>query len=67
VRRGEYLEQLPDVLLARDRVMDREVGVDRVLVAAPVSLARDVPGCGQLAHDAMRGALCDPDPLTNLT
>jgi hypothetical protein len=66
LRRGEDLEELSDILLARDRVVDRELGVDRVLVAAPISLARDVPGGGELDDDAMRGTLGDPDPFTDL-
>jgi hypothetical protein len=37
--RIEDLEQLPDVLLARERVRQWEVGVDRVVVAPAVSLA----------------------------
>ena len=65
-RRAEDLEQLPDTLLARDRVVHREVGVDRVSVATPVSLARDVAGGGELSDDAMHGTLGNPDPLTDL-
>ena len=64
---SEDFEQLADVLFACDRGADREVSVDRVLVAAAVSLACDVAGCRQLGHDAVRGPLCDPDPIADLS
>ena len=40
--------------------------VDGVVVAAPVSLARDAAGVGELDHDAVRGARGDPDPLADV-
>ena len=58
---------MSDVLVAGDRIMDREVGVDRVLVATPVPFSRDVSGVGQLDDDPVRGALGDPHPVTDLT
>ena len=42
------------------------MGVDCVVVAASVSLARDVAGVGELDHDPVRGALGDPDPLADV-
>jgi hypothetical protein len=38
------------------------VGVDRVVVAAPVLSAGDVPGVRELRDDAVRRALGDPYP-----
>src|SRR5579884_2566105 len=63
---GEDRQQLADVLLAGDRIGEREVGVDCVLVAPPVSLTRDVASVGELDHDPVRGALGDPDPLADV-
>ena len=59
-------ERLPDVPFADDRVRQRNVPIDRVLVAAPISPARDVPGGGELDDDSMRGTLGYPDPFTDL-
>ena len=42
------------------------MGVDRVVVAAPVPLAVDVPGGGQLRDDPMRRAFGDPNALADL-
>ena len=67
-RRAQDLfhEQVADVLVARDRVRKRKVGVDRVVVAAPVALARDVAGVGELGDDPMRGPLGDTDALADV-
>ena len=39
---------------------------DRVVVAAPVSLARDVAGGDEVTHDAVCGALGDPDGVADV-
>jgi hypothetical protein len=59
------MEQLPDVLIttACDRIMNGEVGVDRVLIAATVPLACDVADVTQLNDDAVHGTFRDPNPL----
>ena len=51
---------------ACDRVREWEVGVDRVVVAAAVSVACDVTGVGELGDDSMRGPFGDPDALADV-
>src|SRR5512132_4334164 len=63
---GQDREQLADVLLAGDWVRKREVRVDRVVIAPPVSLAGDVVGVGELDNDPVRGTLGDSDTLTDI-
>jgi hypothetical protein len=63
---GQDLEQIPDVLLARDRVREWELSVDGVVVAAAVSPARDVAGVGEVGDDPMRGPFRDPDALADV-
>jgi hypothetical protein len=63
---GQKFKQLPDILIASDRVGERQVTVDRVVVAPAVSLAADVPGSVELRDDAVRGALGDPQMATDV-
>jgi len=63
---GQDGEELADVLCAVDWVGEGEVGVDGVVVASSVALARNVPGAGQLGDDAVRGAFGDPDPVAEV-
>jgi hypothetical protein len=56
---GHDREQVADPLSAGERVGERELGLDRVLVAAAYALPRDVPGVRELAEDAVCGALGD--------
>jgi hypothetical protein len=59
-------QEVADLLLAGERVGEGQVGLDRVVVAAAVALARDVVGGGELGDDAVRGAFGDPDRLADL-
>jgi hypothetical protein len=63
---GEDGQKVPDLLLAGERVGEGQVGLDRVVVAAAVAGTRDVAGGGELDHDPVRGAFCDPDRLADL-
>jgi hypothetical protein len=63
---GDDVQEVAYRLLTGDWVGERQVGLDRVVVAAAPALARDVAGRGKLADDAVRGALCDADRLADL-
>jgi hypothetical protein len=47
-------------------VCERGRGLDRVVGAAAIALARDVPGCGELADNAVGGTFGDPHPVPDL-
>jgi hypothetical protein len=64
---GQEREELADVLFAGDAVGEGRRRVDRVVVAAPRFLARDVAGCGELGDDAVRRALGDRDAITDVS
>jgi hypothetical protein len=64
--RVEYRQQVADLLLARDRIVQRKLGLDGVAVAAALPPARDVAGLDQLDHDPVRGAFGYPDRVTDL-
>jgi len=66
LRSGEDCEEVADLLLAGERIGQRQVGLDGVVVAAPVAPARDVAGVGELDDDPVRGAFGDPDRLADL-
>ena len=57
----EHREQVADLLIARDRVGQRQLWAQRVAVAPPAALAHEVAVGDELADDPMRGALGDPD------
>src|SRR5205085_791756 len=63
---GEKLEELADPSRAGERIGDRTVGLDRVVAAAGTAFARDEAGGGEVADDAVDGALGDPDRLAEL-
>src|SRR5438094_4091872 len=63
---AQKVEELADLSRPGERIGHGKVGLDRVVVAAAVALARDVAGGGEVAEDAMGGALGDPDRLADL-
>src|SRR2546429_9480493 len=63
---AKKVEELADLSGPGEPIGHGKVGLDRVVVAAAVALARDVPGGGEVADDAMGGALGDPDRLADL-
>src|SRR3954454_20392614 len=58
---GEDGEEVADLLLARDGVRQRQVRLDRVVVAPAVALAGEVSRRLELRDDAVGGALRDAD------
>ena len=60
-------QQLADALTSSDRVGEREVRVDRVVVAPAVSFTRDVARGDQLPHDAVNGPLGDSEVVADVT
>ncbi len=66
VCRSQDCEELADALLASDRVGEREVDVDRVVVAPPVSLTGDVAGGSQLRDDAVSGPFGNAETLADV-
>jgi len=63
---GKDLHEVPDLLLAGDRIREGQVGLDAVVVASAATRAYDVSGGDELGDDAMRGTLCDPNRRTDL-
>src|SRR4051794_38822115 len=62
----EHAEQVADALVARQRVGQRQLRPDRVVVAPAPALACDVAGLDELAHDAVGGALRDAHLLADV-
>ena len=69
VRCGQDREQLTHALIAiaGDRVVNREVGPDRVLIAAAIALTRHIAGVAQLDDDSMHRTLGDSDTVGDLS
>jgi hypothetical protein len=66
VMSGDDCEQVADALAAGERVGDGALGLDRVVVAAAHAPPGDVAGVRELADDAVRGALGDPDRFADV-
>ncbi len=64
---SEDREQVADLLVARQRIGQRTLGVDQVGVSPPRSLARDVTLVCELRDDAVRCPFGDPHTLTDVT
>lgn len=58
---AQETQEIADLLLAAEPIWEGHVGPDRVVVAAAFALTRDIPSCGELADDPMRGPFCDSD------
>ena len=63
---GESGQEVADLLLARNQIGKRQVGLDRVVVTAAGASSGHVSGVGELGDDAVGGALGDPDRLADL-
>src|SRR4051812_35706789 len=59
-------EEVADPLLARERVRQRKVRLDRVVVASASSSTRDIARLLELSDDPMRRSFGDPDALPDL-
>jgi hypothetical protein len=66
VCRSQDREELADALFASNRVGEREVLVDRVVIAPPVSLTGDVTGGSQLRGDAVSGPFGNAETLADV-
>ena len=62
----EDREQVADASIARERIGHRQLRPHRVAVPAADALPRHVAGVDELADDPVRGALGDPDGLTDV-
>jgi hypothetical protein len=62
----EDCEQVADLLLTRERVVQRQFRLDRVAVAPAGALTRDVARIDELDHDAMCGPFGYPDGIPDL-
>lgn len=59
-------QQVADPLLAGESVWNREVGLDRVVIATPDAPAGKVADVGELGDDPVGGALGDSDRIADL-
>ena len=64
---GEKVEELSDLAVGLSRVPHGNLPVDRVAEAAPVPLALDVPGFGQVSDDAPGRSFRDSDDLRDVS
>jgi len=62
----EDVHEVPDLLLAGERIREWQVGLDGVVVASSAARAQDVPCGGELGDDSMRGAFRDPNGRPDL-
>jgi hypothetical protein len=65
-RWSEDRQQLPEGLSLRELIGHGKVGMNGVVVAAPVAATGQVAGGDEFVNDPVRGALSDPDALCDL-
>ena len=64
---GEDVQEVVDLSSPGERVGQRQVRPHGVVVTAAAALAREIAGGRQLGHDAVRGALGDPNLLAEVS